>query len=125
MGEFVSRRGWFLIHAALIIGASASMYLIKPELWLVGFTFGAMCLMYVWMWLLGKAGQKVDTAVARRRGLTSEQYEASKPAFRFDLGGWPFERQVEGQRREYNGWIVIGGLSCAYAVGKYLLDIAR
>jgi hypothetical protein len=81
--------------------------------------------MYVWMWLLGKAGQKVDTAVARRRGLTSEQYEASKPAFRFDLGGWPFERQVEGQRREYNGWIVIGGLSCAYAVGKYLLDIAR
>jgi hypothetical protein len=63
------------------------MYLIKPELWVVGLMFGAMCLMYAWMWLLGRVGQKVEAAVAKRRSLTSEQHEVRKPVFRFDLGG--------------------------------------
>jgi hypothetical protein len=121
----MSQRGWFLIYAALIIWASTSMCLIKPKLWLVGLTFGAMCLMYAWMWLLGKVGLKVDMAFARQRGLTSEQYQAGKPAFRFDRGGWPFQRQVEGHRREQNGWIVIGGLSRAYALGKGLSMLAN
>lgn len=124
-GTFVSQRSWLVIHAALIVGASASIYLITPKLWLVGFTFGALSLMYGWIWFLGKVGEKIDTAAARRRGLTSAEYEASKPAFRFDLKGWPFQTQIEGQRREYNGWIVIGGLSVAYAAGKYLLDLTK
>jgi hypothetical protein len=79
----MSQRGWFLIYAALIIWASTSMCLIKPKLWLVGLTFGAMCLMYAWMWLLGKVGLKVDMAFARQRGLTSSSIrQASQP---FDL----------------------------------------
>lgn len=116
----MSRRGWFLVNVALVIGASASMYLIKPELWLVGLMFGAMCLMYAWMWLIGKVGRKVEAAVAKRRGLTPEQYEARKPNIRFDLGGWPFQKQVQGQRQEINGWVFLVGVMFAFILGKYL-----
>jgi hypothetical protein len=58
----MSPRGWFLINAALTVGASASVYLIKPKIWLVVVMFVGMCLLHAWMWLVGKVVEKVRSA---------------------------------------------------------------
>ena len=71
-------------------------------------------------WIVGKVGRKVEAAVAKRRGLTPEQYEARKPIFRFDLGGWPFQKQAQGQRQEINGWVFLAGGMSVFILGKYL-----
>ena len=119
----VSRRGWFLINVAIIIGASASMYLIKPEFWLVGLMLAGLGLMYAWMWLLGKATRKVDGFVAKRRGLTPEQYEARKPIIRFDLGGWPFQKQAKEGPQELNGWFLLVSVTSAFMLAEYLQSL--
>jgi hypothetical protein len=120
---------WLLITGSAITGVLAWVYYLKPDIRLaviiVGLMVVGLCVLRAWMWLADKASKKIETRAAKRMGLTPEQYEARKPTFRFDLGGWPFQSQVEGQSREYNGWIVIGGLSCAYALGKCLLILAN
>jgi len=77
------------------------------------------------MWLVGKVARRVEAVVARRKGLTPEQYEANKPIFRFDLGGWPFQKQGRSERREFNAWILLVGVTSAYMLGKYLSTLGE
>lgn len=96
------------------------MYFIKPELWLVGLMFALVCVAHVWIWLVGKLVRNVEAGAAERRGLTPEQYHARKPNIRFDLGGWPFQKQVQGHRQDINGWVFFVGILSIIMLGKYL-----